>query len=619
MNRLVPVLLNGSKTLIVGLSLVFLPWLGSMYLCSRTSGNDPAANVSQFSNPAQTKAMPPHLLPEGNLAQCMLKGDSQPQPILAAEFSAPQTAHSSAKKTEQNDPADGPVLADPAQKDKSESVCISPSGIVADENFDISIGRSSPPVWKPKDTPIVEKTAEPSHVQAPLAGTANSGAGLATQVSDKQVQLPAQEADLPYKSTSMEELPPALERFEVVANSTSSADFTPAAQSTTVDDQSNIVSIDREQTYPSTERLLSKKAPANDLPIRSEQLELIARQADQQTRHGLELAGRGAYFAARSEFIAALRLVAQGLDTDEQTKIHGKSLAAGLTALKEAEDFIPGGSRMEADLDLSAIIAGHTTAVLKEADKTSLTTLTALKSYFTFAQQQFAQAAGNEVAGSMALHALGKMHEELAKGKGPGAKAAGPKAMVFYQASLLVLPQNFMASNDLGVMLARNGNYEDARKILEHCLSLQNQSTSWHNLAVVYERLGQLDKARQAQQQSFIAAQTEQARRQQMLIGASDHVRWVDESAFAQAYNPSGNLQQGVPPVPAAQGGMTMQQAGRTASPITGNRQPMPNQYWSASGNVNAGQTPQAVNRSLPSLQPATTGWIPKTQNDTWR
>ena len=38
---------------------------------------------------------------------------------------------------------------------------------------------------------------------------------------------------------------------------------------------------------------------------RSEQLERVARQADEQTRHGFDLAGRGAYFAARSELIGA--------------------------------------------------------------------------------------------------------------------------------------------------------------------------------------------------------------------------------------------------------------------------------------------------------------------------
>ena len=33
--------------------------------------------------------------------------------------------------------------------------------------------------------------------------------------------------------------------------------------------------------------------------------------------------------------------------------------------MKEAEDFLPNGSRLEADLDLPAIIAAHTTPVLQ--------------------------------------------------------------------------------------------------------------------------------------------------------------------------------------------------------------------------------------------------------------
>ena len=39
--------------------------------------------------------------------------------------------------------------------------------------------------------------------------------------------------------------------------------------------------------------------------------------------------------------------------------------------------------------------------------------------------------------------------------------AAEPKAMVFYQAALLVMPRNSMAANDLGVLLARSGYFAE--------------------------------------------------------------------------------------------------------------------------------------------------------------
>ena len=57
----------------------------------------------------------------------------------------------------------------------------------------------------------------------------------------------------------------------------------------------------------------------------------------------------------------------------------------------------------------------------------------------------------------MALHALGKLHAALAQKKGSLVVAPESKAMVFYQAALLVYPNNYMAANDLGVLLAQCG------------------------------------------------------------------------------------------------------------------------------------------------------------------
>jgi len=274
-------------------------------------------------------------------------------------------------------------------------------------------------------------------------------------------------------------------------------------------------------------------AMADSNQIRSEQLEQVARQADRQIRHGFELAGRGAYFAARSEFIGALRLVAEGLDTEQETVVHGRALAAALLAMKEAEDFLPGGSRLEADLDLADVVAGHTTPVLKDS-REQATPMTALKCYFTFAQEQFSAAMGREVAGSMALHALGKLHGAMAQKKGVSVVAPQAKAMVFYQAAMLVYPKNYMAANDLGVLLAQCGNYAEARAMLEHSLSLCRQPTSWQNLAAVYRQLGQTALAARASRQATLLRQAEMARRRASAAAAGDAVRWVDPQTFAQ-------------------------------------------------------------------------------------
>jgi tetratricopeptide (TPR) repeat protein len=274
------------------------------------------------------------------------------------------------------------------------------------------------------------------------------------------------------------------------------------------------------------------RAAADAAAERSWDMEQVAQQADRQTRHGFELAGRGAYFAARAEFLAAIRLVAEGLDTEQKTNVHSRALTAALTAIKEAEDFLPSGSRVEADGDLSSAIAAHATPVLKHASEPP-TTLVALKRYLTFAQEQLALASEQEVAGSMALHGLGKLHAALAQKKVTSVAAPESKAVVFYQAALVVYPQNFMAANDLGVLLGQCGRYADARPMLELSTSLYPQSTSWQNLATVYRRLGQTALADRATGQADRFRQIEQGR-QRSAGGANSPVLWLDPQSFAQ-------------------------------------------------------------------------------------
>ncbi len=220
-------------------------------------------------------------------------------------------------------------------------------------------------------------------------------------------------------------------------------------------------------------------------------MEKIALQSDQQIRHGFELANRGAYFAARAEFTAALRLIAQGLDNERNTTVHSRALSAALTAMKEAQDFIPAGGKLEGELDLPPIVAGHRTPVLKNVPPEQLQAMRALKQYFTFAQEQLALAAGQEVSGSVALSALGKMHAALAGKPNPEIVAPEAKAIVFFQAAILVCPRNYMAANDLGVLLAHSGDFAGARRMLEHSVLVCRCWENLNNLSVVYRQVGQ--------------------------------------------------------------------------------------------------------------------------------
>ncbi len=105
--------------------------------------------------------------------------------------------------------------------------------------------------------------------------------------------------------------------------------------------------------------------------------------------------------------------------------------------------------------------------------------------------------------------------------------------MVFYQAALLAHPDNFMAANDLGVLLARAGDLHAARKMLEYSLDRGGPATTWRNLAVVHRRLGQAVPADWCEHQALVREQYEINRRGGAAVAAGGAVRWIDPYSFA--------------------------------------------------------------------------------------
>jgi tetratricopeptide (TPR) repeat protein len=573
--RFVP---NLSKVLVAGLVLGVIPWVVSGYIfpqSSQSESNSQTASVSNDTEDLSLASKPaPLLIPIGEPVHRLQPLDEQAPMVLTSGFPADQTLsnrrvnNTSKDEISENNLSENsiPELGPALSSQNSPNDIPSPEIISAQTSSEMTYPSTDEPegLSLPEETPLAEMTGPGLNAVPSPAASSNYGSVPSEAVYSR-----------------------------------------PAVQMTTMPNSPERMPADVELLHPSIEPQGSRSVQEVAMPVRSEQLESIARQADAEIRHGFELAGRGAYYAARSEFIAALRLVAQGLDTDRQTTIHGKSLAAGLTALREADEFIPRGSMVEANLDISALVASHTTPALKNADNSRTTSLLALKSYLTFAQEQFALASDREIAGSMALRALGKLHDELSKGQSADIQAAGPKAVVYYQAALLVSPQNYLAANDLGVMFARSGNLKDAQKILEHSAAVGRQSIVLNNLAAVYQKMGYYDLAGQAKQQSFLAQQAEQARKQSnRMLATNGSVEWVAPDAFGQT---SPNLT--VPPTIASN--LTtpprVSNTVRQAPPATntfGSNNPhwLPN-YQRPAANTNYPSTPQ---------QPPVTGQTPR-------
>jgi tetratricopeptide (TPR) repeat protein len=258
----------------------------------------------------------------------------------------------------------------------------------------------------------------------------------------------------------------------------------------------------------------------------------ICQRAEEAARQGYDLAERGAMYSARSQFIDALRILADAMDAQRNTTAHARALNAGLRAIQEVDDFVPRSGELDTDLNFRLLIDSHHTPVLKERSLAGITALQAQRLYLTYAQEQLAAAAGDQPVASLALHGLGKICTAPTEMHGPREQIAEAKAVVFQQAALMVEPKNFMAANELGVLLTRFGRLPEARSALEHAVAMSGGPTEWQNLAIVCDRLGEPAKATAARQQATLAV----ARLQQAgyaSAGLKYPIQWIDPTSFA--------------------------------------------------------------------------------------
>jgi tetratricopeptide (TPR) repeat protein len=277
------------------------------------------------------------------------------------------------------------------------------------------------------------------------------------------------------------------------------------------------------------------------------ELAAMAQRAEETARHGFDLAERGALFSARGEFIDVLRNVAQAVDAQRSSTVHAKALAAGLRAMEEVDDFVPRGSRLETDVNLKLVVDAHRTPVLKHRSLERMQPLEAQRAYLSYAQEQLTSAAADQAVASLALHGLGKICLAPAEMHGPREQIAEAKAVVFFQAALIIEPNNFLAANELGVALARFGHLEDSRRVLLQAARTSNNPTSWRNLAAVYRRMGDQARADDARRQAdSIVAKLQQ--NGNSTAGTRYPIQWVDVGTFTR-----NNSMVAGPPRPAAE------------------------------------------------------------------
>ena len=261
---------------------------------------------------------------------------------------------------------------------------------------------------------------------------------------------------------------------------------------------------------------------------------LVARRANDRVEYGFDLAQRGAFYSARAEFLGALHMIAQAFDQMAGTTANRRWLTAGLRALQEASDFVARDTVMSTSVDLATIVSSHQTPVLAGVELTDVSTAVALQRYFEYAKERLAQAGGSEPVASMAIYGLARIEPELGRQYREGGVGVGCESIALHQAALMVDPGNYRAANDLGVLLARFGQLEQARTTLSHSLEIHNHPSTWKSLSIVHRRLGQVELARRASQAS--QRMTEQQRPPAAGPSSRDPdesvIRWVDVATF---------------------------------------------------------------------------------------
>ncbi|MDX1961750.1 MAG: hypothetical protein SFX18_01275 [Pirellulales bacterium] len=249
-------------------------------------------------------------------------------------------------------------------------------------------------------------------------------------------------------------------------------------------------------------------------------------------RRGAQLAERGAYYSAQQEFLTALTITAGALDAQQRTDAHQRALRAGLLALDEARDLAPGETL---PTGLADTCAGHQTKLLPATELAAIPRAQLWQMYLDFAQTQLGLAGGDLLPAADALFGLGKV-QLLQQATLPTPSAANiAKATVYFRTALVIEPRHAMAANELGVLLARQGNLAQAKRALQTSASITAHPLTWKNLALVHKSLGETQLAQLAERESKISAARWRQYPDQANQLANGGVRVVDQQTFARA------------------------------------------------------------------------------------
>ena len=235
----------------------------------------------------------------------------------------------------------------------------------------------------------------------------------------------------------------------------------------------------------------SENLDAGSPPIKTGLSESDAQKAVHNIEYGKSLSRRGAAYAARQEFYAALRILAQSHDKQVGGTAYTAALRNGILAIKEAQDFIVTDTEAQIGLSVPNVLETHSTKVISPESAASMTAIEAAQRYFAYASHQLSRSCGQNVVAAEALYCLGKLHSVQAKSGSNDSKLDLAKAMIYHQAAITANGSNFRSLNELGVLYANSGRFGEAKHMLKRSLRIKQLPQAWQNLSVIHQRMGE--------------------------------------------------------------------------------------------------------------------------------
>ncbi len=389
----------------------------------------------------------------------------------------------------------------------------------------------------PTETAAAARVASEPVATEPVAAAPSAEQVAAAPVDASPVtpDLPANAADADQPSEAQ---PPSPSDWASTFASTPYAKLVEDATSTPTEDRAEETPAKEtaEKDSPKVEQTVSKPAspPAEELLADASPLTtgeptsaMVCQRAQEKIQRAYALAQRGAYFASRTELVDVLRMLADAKDRKHGAARRSILLADGLRALDEAADFCPQVGQADSDVNVKVIISSHRTPVGKSDEAAGLMPQQLADLYLRYAQRQLGEAVDGEPAGSMALHALGKIYGQLDKLEPEKQPLADRQAFALQQAALVARADNYLAAHELGMLLAETGHYAESETLLGQVATRQANPVVLRNLARVQRKLGREELAVANERQAQVYAARTGA-------PATNGVMWVPPQALAQ-------------------------------------------------------------------------------------